>query len=831
LDAWFSHLSACVYFGIAINAIAIVLVVLQNLRGWETPLRGALVVTAAHLAAAGFAMAIVGPSPAIWICAAVGIGLAPALARPLTDYSISGRLVFGSLLAHFGVFLAWCTVFVFTIPVSQVTLCLMVGLLAVGVPLSLIGLPVMLPFNSWALRRRWRRPRQPLPPRTEGPFPKVSLHVPCYAEPPEVVKSTLDALARLRYPNFEVLVIDNNTKDPALWRPVEAHCEALGDRFRFFHVAPLAGAKAGALNFALRHTADDAELVALIDADYHAEPDFLERLVGFFDDPRMGFVQTPHDYRAWEESAFLRACYWEYLPHYKHEIAALNEWNAAYTIGTMCILRRRAIEEAGGWAEWCLTEDSEIALRIHALGYDSVFLPQTFGRGLIPETFEQYRKQRFRWTVGPIQQFKRYWRLLLPRPFGAPSELTFMQRMIELSHGLVDMFQLGRVVTLPAMVIVLISLVLNGEAIPVPGVIWVLLACLAPVGALYTWHGYRLLGCRSLLDMWLARWAGRSLMLTRAVGVFAGFLSRKPIAWHRTSKFKALPSGLAALRAAVPELILGAASLLAGLALLPFASFAPPDLVCLASFGLGLNGVSYLAAPALALLADRQLRGAEPAPASEALAGSAAVGLVPVRVTAEAVHGAGSGVSARNHGSTFSGDGARWSQREGWSGEHRSGSEEERKAMIRRRWTKAFGAAALMAALGAVVMLAGPALAGHPEDSSYWGCFESGHTLQVGDCVFNKYGGGTVVADDGSPAGSGSFTLMNEAGCTATIEHAPNGKVTGTVIPGTSGPQTVVCSGEGGGPDHDAPFFPAGVALAVGALAAGGVYLKRRRAG
>ena len=71
-------------------------------------------------------------------------------------------------------------------------------------------------------RRTWWRPRTPLPAGPRDRHPKVSLHVPAYAEPPEVVIATLDALARLRYPNFEVLVIDNNTKDPGLWRPVRS---------------------------------------------------------------------------------------------------------------------------------------------------------------------------------------------------------------------------------------------------------------------------------------------------------------------------------------------------------------------------------------------------------------------------------------------------------------------------------------------------------------------------------------------------------------------------------------------------------------------------------
>ena len=98
--------------------------------------------------------------------------------------------------------------------------------------------------------------------------PKVSIHVPAYNEPPDMLIETLDALARLDYPDFEVLVIDNNTRDEAVWRPVEAHCAALGARFRFFHVAPLAGFKAGALNYALARTAADAQIVAVIDSDY-----------------------------------------------------------------------------------------------------------------------------------------------------------------------------------------------------------------------------------------------------------------------------------------------------------------------------------------------------------------------------------------------------------------------------------------------------------------------------------------------------------------------------------------------------------------------------------
>src|SRR5258707_14328779 len=86
--------------------------------------------------------------------------------------------------------------------------------------------------------------------------PRVSIHVPVYNEPPQMVIETLNALARLDYENYEVILLDNNTPDPAAWRPVEAHCRMLdsqagGPRFRFFHFDGIKGFKAGAVNQAL----------------------------------------------------------------------------------------------------------------------------------------------------------------------------------------------------------------------------------------------------------------------------------------------------------------------------------------------------------------------------------------------------------------------------------------------------------------------------------------------------------------------------------------------------------------------------------------------------
>lgn len=246
----------------------------------------------------------------------------------------------------------------------------------------------------------------------------VSLHVPAYAEPPEIVIGTLNAISRLRYDNYEVIVVDNNTKNETLWRPVEAHCAQLGARFRFFHVDPLSGAKAGALNFALAKTNPKTQIVGVIDSDYQTHPNFVSDLIGHFEDKRIGFVQTPHDYRAWEENTFLTMCYWEYKAFFHTILVALNERDAALTIGTMCLIRKRALEEAGGWATWCLTEDSELSIRLHDLGYSSVYVPHTYGRGLIPETFNGYRKQRRRWIAGPVQELQYHLNRFLGRAEG-----------------------------------------------------------------------------------------------------------------------------------------------------------------------------------------------------------------------------------------------------------------------------------------------------------------------------------------------------------------------------------------------------------------------------
>ncbi|NCC29153.1 MAG: glycosyltransferase [Gammaproteobacteria bacterium] len=278
---------------------------------------------------------------------------------------------------------------------------------------------IMAETHEWAESlwlRKWRRPF-PLRAVPDAELPFVSMHVPAYNEPPELLIETLDALAALDYPRFEVLVIDNNTKDPAVWQPVEAHCrrlnEAVGERFRFFHVDPLAGFKAGALNFALRETDPRAAVIAVIDADYVVQPLWLRHLVPAFQDSEVAIVQAPQDYRDADQNAFKAMCMAEYRGFFHIGMVTRNERNAIIQHGTMTMIRRPTLDAVGGWAEWCITEDAELGLRLFEQGHKALYIPCTYGRGLMPDTFADFKKQRYRWAYGAVRILKHHRRELL----------------------------------------------------------------------------------------------------------------------------------------------------------------------------------------------------------------------------------------------------------------------------------------------------------------------------------------------------------------------------------------------------------------------------------
>ncbi|HWC94488.1 MAG TPA: glycosyltransferase, partial [Pseudolabrys sp.] len=249
---------------------------------------------------------------------------------------------------------------------------------------------------------------------SDAAAPKVSIHIPAYREPPAMLIQTLDALARLDYPNFECVLVINNTPEPALWQPVEAHCRTLGERFKFVRVDELAGFKAGALRLALERTAADAEIIGVIDADYVVHPDWLKDLVPAFRDPKVGLVQAPQDHRDGERSVLHDAMNGEYAGFFDIGMVQRNEFNAIVVHGTMCLIRRAAMEAAGGWSSDTICEDTDLGLTMLELGWQALYTNRRYGHGLLPDTFEAYKKQRDRWAYGGFQIVKKHWRRFLP---------------------------------------------------------------------------------------------------------------------------------------------------------------------------------------------------------------------------------------------------------------------------------------------------------------------------------------------------------------------------------------------------------------------------------
>ena len=124
----------------------------------------------------------------------------------------------------------------------------------------------------------------------------------------------------------------------------------------------IVGFKAGALRLALVHTAADAEVIGILDADYVVQPNWLRDLVPLFRDPGVGLVQAPQDHRDGERSVMHHAMNGEYAGFFDIGMVQRNEHNAIIVHGTMCLVRRAAIEAAGGWSSDTICEDTDLGL-------------------------------------------------------------------------------------------------------------------------------------------------------------------------------------------------------------------------------------------------------------------------------------------------------------------------------------------------------------------------------------------------------------------------------------------------------------------------------------
>jgi hypothetical protein len=302
------------------------------------------------------------------------------------------------------------------------------------------------------------------------------------------------------------------------------------------------------------------------------------------------------------------------MPANRVSVPGLNEYGCAVTIGTMCLLRADALVRAGGWAQWCLSEDSELSVRLRGLGYRGVFVNETFGRGLIPATFLDYKKQRFRWMAGPVQQVMRHWRMLLPRALGGVGGMNGWSKLLEVERSMGPVM-LAASTILGTVLGVVAGLLTIAGALPVfvlPTIGWWALALASAASLTNATTRLRLAGCTQPGDMARAALSRMALSWVTMVGGVAGLTGRK-LAWRRTPKFAAARSGWGALRSVWAETALGLGFFGITLAMAALNGALGRDLALLTAASALLASMRFLAAPVMALMSEARLAASDAA--------------------------------------------------------------------------------------------------------------------------------------------------------------------------------------------------------------------------
>ncbi len=211
----------------------------------------------------------------------------------------------------------------------------------------------------------------------------------CPGEPLAMITRTLESLVAVRYPHTTYLCDEGD--DPAL----RAVCARLGVR----HVTRVEKkhAKAGNINNALRQAT--GEMCVVLDPDHEVTPDFLDRVMPYFEDPAVGYVQVVQAYGNQQESLVALGAAQQTYHFYGPLMMGMNGYNTVQAIGANCTFRRAALDGIGGHAAG-LTEDMHTAMRLHAAGWKSIYAPVVVSRGLVPSTLGAYYSQQLKWSRG-----------------------------------------------------------------------------------------------------------------------------------------------------------------------------------------------------------------------------------------------------------------------------------------------------------------------------------------------------------------------------------------------------------------------------------------------
>lgn len=278
-----------------------------------------------------------------------------------------------------------------------------------------------------------------------GGWPHVTVQLPIFNER-YVVRRLIESVCRLDYPKdlLEVQVLDDSTDDTVdIARAVVKEMRARGTDVVYIHREDRSGFKAGALRDGLKVAKGD--LVAIFDADFVPESDFLKETLPYFADPAVGMLQTRWGYINGDYSMLTRAQSIGIDGHFGVEQAS-RAWSGFFMNfnGTAGIWRKVTIEDGGGWQADTLTEDLDLSYRAQLKGWKLKFAPHVVCPAEVPVTIHAFKSQQHRWAKGSIQTAKKN----LGRLFRAELPWSVkIQAFLHLTHYMVHPMMLLVVLT------------------------------------------------------------------------------------------------------------------------------------------------------------------------------------------------------------------------------------------------------------------------------------------------------------------------------------------------------------------------------------------------
>jgi cellulose synthase (UDP-forming) len=230
--------------------------------------------------------------------------------------------------------------------------------------------------------------------------PSVDILIPTYNEPPCILRRTIIGCQAIDYPNKTIYVLDDTQRPEIQQLTTELGCQYITRSNNRY-------AKAGNLNHALSLTS--GELITVFDADFIPTQNFLTRTVGFFQNEKVGLVQTPQSFYNADPIAHNLGLEDVLTPEeevFYRQIQPIRDGvGGVVCSGTSFVVRRSALEAAGGFVTNTLSEDYFTGIRIAALGYELIYLDEKLSAGLAAESIAAHTAQRLRWARGTLQAF------------------------------------------------------------------------------------------------------------------------------------------------------------------------------------------------------------------------------------------------------------------------------------------------------------------------------------------------------------------------------------------------------------------------------------------